>query len=78
MTEREDILSASRVDLVLILLPIISHLDAAYALAASGVPFEVAARVLSTPAERLAMLEQRSICSRTGDQNQSPVHDNRT
>jgi hypothetical protein len=55
MIERKDILTASRVDLVLILLPVISHQEAANALIASGVPVEVAARVLATPAERRAM-----------------------
>jgi hypothetical protein len=59
MIARKDILTASRVDLVLILLPIISHQEAAYALIASGVPIEVAARVLAAPAERRAMLQQQ-------------------
>ena len=52
MTKRKDVLTASRVDLVLSLLPIISHPEAACGLADSGVPLEVAARVLATPAER--------------------------
>lgn len=56
-------LTASRVDLVLILLPIVNHMEAAWALAASGAPLEVAARVLATPAERRAMLQHQCIWS---------------
>jgi hypothetical protein len=59
MPERADILAASQVDLVLILLPIITHFKAACSLAASGVPIEVAARVLTMPAERRAISEQK-------------------
>jgi hypothetical protein len=67
MTERKDVLTASRVDLVLILLPIINHFEASCALAASGVSLEVAARVLATPAERRAMLQQKCDCSSGSD-----------
>jgi hypothetical protein len=49
---RLDIVTASRVDLVLILLPTITLWDAAWSLAASGVPLEVAARVLALPGAR--------------------------
>jgi hypothetical protein len=51
---RTDLVTASRVDLVLILLPIISWLEATCSLAASGVPAEVAARVLALPEARRA------------------------
>lgn len=69
MIERKDMLTASRVDLVLILLPIINKMEAAWALAASGVSLEVAARVLATPAERRAILEHQCICSSADDEN---------
>jgi hypothetical protein len=52
MTPRTDTLAASRVDLVLILLPVVSWLEATCALAANGVPAEVAARVMALPLER--------------------------
>lgn len=52
MTERTDLLTASRVDLTLILLPEIGWLAASCTLAASEVPLEVAARVLSLPLRR--------------------------
>lgn len=51
MIERTDLLTASRVDLTLILLPEIGWLAASCTLAVSGVPIEVAARVLAMPAE---------------------------
>jgi hypothetical protein len=54
MTERTDLITASRVDLALILLPISTWLEASCMLALSGVPVEVAARVIAEPAERRA------------------------
>lgn len=54
MTPRTDIITASRVDLTLILLPAISWLEASCMLAVSGVPAEVAARVLAEPVRRRA------------------------
>jgi hypothetical protein len=78
MTERKDALTASRVDLVVILLPIISNLEAAWTLGASGVPLEVAARVLATPSERRAMLQQQLVYSSVHDTNSLPVHHHRT
>jgi hypothetical protein len=50
--ERSDLITASRVDLALLLLPTVGWLQTACTLAASGVPEEVAARVLAMPAER--------------------------
>jgi hypothetical protein len=52
MDQRADLLTASRVDLGLILLPEIGWLAAAVMFAVSGVPAEVAARVLALPLER--------------------------
>jgi hypothetical protein len=52
MTPRTDHLTACRVDLTLILLPIIGRWEAAWTLAANDVPLEVAARVLAEPAKR--------------------------
>jgi hypothetical protein len=75
MTKRKDLLTASRVDLILILLPIIGHLDAVFALVDSGVPLEVAARVLATPEERRAILDQQSIGSDQGDRNHPSPRD---
>jgi hypothetical protein len=54
MTPRTDHITAMRVDLTLMLLPAISWWEAAWALAANGVPLEVAARVLALPLERRA------------------------
>jgi hypothetical protein len=54
MTERTDLITASRVDLTLILLPAIGWLEAAWTLAANDVPLEVAARVLALPLARRA------------------------
>jgi hypothetical protein len=54
MTERTDLITASRVDLTLILLPAIGWLEVAWTLAANDVPLEVAARVLALPLERRA------------------------
>lgn len=51
MIQRTDIVTASRVDLTLELLPLIGWLEASCTLARSGVPLEVAARVLAMPAE---------------------------
>ena len=61
-------LTASRVDLVLIFLPIVNPMEAAWALSASGVPPEVAARVLATPTERPAMLQHQCIWCDLGDE----------
>jgi hypothetical protein len=52
MTPRTDLTTASRVDLALILLPAITWQEASCMLAASGVPAEVAARVLTLPGAR--------------------------
>jgi hypothetical protein len=54
MTPRTDLTTASRVDLTLILLPAITWLEASCMLAVSGVPAEVAARVLVAPGARRA------------------------
>jgi hypothetical protein len=55
MTNRTDLITASRVDLALILLPLVGWLPTSVTLAASGVPAEVAARVLALPLERRPM-----------------------
>jgi len=52
MVPRTDTLTASRVDLALILLPAITWQEAACMLSLSGVPPEVAARVLAQPEAR--------------------------
>jgi hypothetical protein len=52
MNERTDLVTASRVDLALILLPVVTWLEVSRMLALSGVPAEVAARVLALPRER--------------------------
>ncbi len=52
MDQRLDITTSSRVDLALILLPSITWLEASCMLALSGVPAEVAARVLAEPSRR--------------------------
>jgi hypothetical protein len=52
MDPRTDFATASRVDLTLILLPLITWQEASEMLAVSGVPAEVAARVLSLPGAR--------------------------
>lgn len=57
MQPRTDFLTASRVDLTLLLLPAITWLEASCMLAVSGVPAEVAARVLALPLERRQVLE---------------------
>ena len=54
MKPRIDILTASRVDLVLLLLPMSSKSEA-FSLIHSGVPLEIAARVLDLPRERRLM-----------------------
>mgnify|MGYP000400660291 CR=1 FL=1 len=54
MTPRTDTITASRVDLALTLLPEITWLEASTMLALSGVPAEVAARVLALPGARRA------------------------
>jgi hypothetical protein len=56
MTPRTDTITACRVDLTLMLLPAIGWWEAAWTLAANGVPLEVAARVLALPMERRATL----------------------
>lgn len=55
MENRRDLLTASRVDLTLILLPLIGRWETAWALAANGVPIDVAARVLAEPWRRRAI-----------------------
>jgi hypothetical protein len=57
MKPRTDLITASRVDLTLILLPAITWLDASVMLALSGVPVEVAARVLALPGARRLPVE---------------------
>jgi hypothetical protein len=52
MMPRTDHLTASRVDLTLILLPLIGRWEAAWTLAINQVPLEVAARVLAEPTKR--------------------------
>jgi hypothetical protein len=52
MTPRTDHLTATRVDLTLILLPLIGRWEAAWTLAENHVPLEVAARVLAEPRRR--------------------------
>jgi hypothetical protein len=52
MTPRTDHLTAARVDLTLILLPLIGRWEAAWTLAANDVPLEVAARVMALPRQR--------------------------
>jgi hypothetical protein len=58
MQNRTDTLTASRVDLALVLLPSITWLEASCMLALSGVPAEVAARVLALPGARRAPDEE--------------------
>lgn len=57
MQTRTDSLTASRVDLTLILLPTITWLEASCMVALSGVPAEVAARALAVPEARRAPTE---------------------
>jgi hypothetical protein len=52
MTPRTDLITASRVDLALLLLLDVGWLATSYTVAVSGVPAEVAARVLARPLER--------------------------
>lgn len=52
MEPRTDLITASRVELALTLLPAITWLEASCMLALSGVPAEVAARVLALPGTR--------------------------
>jgi hypothetical protein len=52
MIERTDLVTASRVELALILLPMIGWLKTSYTLAASGVPLEIAVRVMVLPQAR--------------------------
>jgi hypothetical protein len=58
MKPRLDLITAMRVDGALILLPAITWLEASLMLAVSGVPAEVAARVLVLPLERRAVAER--------------------
>jgi hypothetical protein len=55
MTPRTDLITASVVDLSLILLPAITWIEASCMLAVSGVPAEIAARVIALPLERRAI-----------------------
>jgi hypothetical protein len=55
MIERTDLVTASRVDLALILLPLVGWLETSHTLGESGVPVEVAARVLALPRERRSL-----------------------
>ena len=57
MDARTDTLTACQVDLALTLLPAITWQEAACMLTLSGVPVEVAARVLVQPAARRALVE---------------------
>jgi hypothetical protein len=52
MKQRIDLITASRVDLALILLPLVGWLKTSVMLAVNGVPIEVAARVLVLPMAR--------------------------
>jgi hypothetical protein len=54
MIERTDLVTASRIDCALILLPMVGWLATSVSLAVSGVPAEVAARVLTEPECRRA------------------------
>jgi hypothetical protein len=63
MNSRIDLITARRVDLVLILLPIIGRWEAACSLAADGVPIEVAARVLALPKERRHLRPAKSVAA---------------
>jgi len=65
MTERTDLITASRVDLTLILLPLIGRWEAAWTLAANDVPLEVAARVLALPGARRDMRSVELIAARS-------------
>jgi len=58
MKPRTDTITANRVDLALILLPDITWLEASCMLASSGVPAEVAARVLALPGARRVSAQQ--------------------
>jgi hypothetical protein len=49
---RSDLTTASRVDLALILLPLIGWWEVSRTMAVSGVPADVAARVLALPSAR--------------------------
>jgi hypothetical protein len=60
MNKRVDLVTASRVELALILLPLVGWLKTSYTLAASGVPLEVAVRVMALPeARRLSQSVRR-------------------
>jgi hypothetical protein len=54
MTPRTDLLTASRIDLALILLPMVGRRAAARMLVASDVPARLAVRVLAWPDKRRA------------------------
>jgi hypothetical protein len=54
MKPRTDLVTASRVDLTLALLPLIGWWEASWTLAANGVPLDVAVRVMVVPAARRA------------------------
>jgi hypothetical protein len=57
MKPRTDTITANRVEQPLILLPAITWLEASCMLARSGVPADVAARVLALPGARRAPVE---------------------
>jgi hypothetical protein len=61
MDRRTDFTTASRVNLALILLPIAGWLKTSIALAAYGVPVEVAARVLVLPIARRRIDENQLV-----------------
>jgi hypothetical protein len=52
MDQGSDLITASRIDLTLALLPAITWLEASCTLAANRVPADVAARVLADPSHR--------------------------
>lgn len=54
MNKRTGLITASRVDLTLILLPATAWLETAWTLAANDVPLEAVARVLALPLPRRA------------------------
>jgi hypothetical protein len=55
MKPRTDLITASRVDLTLALLPLIGWWEASWTLAANGVPLDVAVRVMVVPGARRTM-----------------------
>ena len=59
MNRRSDLITASRVDLCLILLPELTWLERTRMFAINQVPADVAARVITLPLERRAMREEK-------------------